>query len=180
MVSPPIPERPLIGALLLEEGLVTSSQLENALAAQDTLGGRLGSHLVRMGALDPRDLTQVLGRQLGLPTLHRIPRPTQTAVGCIPAEVAHACQAVPIALKHGQLTVAMVDPTDGAARDRLAASARRTLSLVLAPELTIQFALIRAYGRRPDREMPSGFLPLTLDIPARVGRDPNPLDLKSG
>lgn len=178
MESAPLPERPLIGTLLLEEGYITASQLENALAAQEAMGGRLGTHLVRMGALEASALVRVLGRQLGMPTLERIPPPTRAAAGCIPAEVAHACQAVPIALEGGRLKIAMLDPTDKPARERLAASARRPLSLVLAPELTIQFALFRAYGRSPDREMPGGFLPLTLDMPARLGRDPVTLDPK--
>lgn len=56
----------LLGEMLLEDGLVGAADLDRALALQARLGGRLGSVLMRIGALSEDNLLQVLSRQLGL------------------------------------------------------------------------------------------------------------------
>jgi general secretion pathway protein E len=62
-----IPE--LLGALLLKRGLITQGDLDKALAFQRQFSGRLGSILVRMGALSEDSLLPVLADQLGLTLL---------------------------------------------------------------------------------------------------------------
>src|SRR5256885_1754292 len=55
---------PRLGEMLLADGLLEPDDLDKALAFQTDYGGRLGSILVRMGALSESDLIQVLSRQL--------------------------------------------------------------------------------------------------------------------
>jgi general secretion pathway protein E len=55
--------------LLFERGLIEAVDLEKALNFQREYGGRLGSVLVRLGALSEDTLLPVLGEQLGLPIL---------------------------------------------------------------------------------------------------------------
>ena len=78
----PLPADPrLLGQLLLAEGLVAEGDLERALASQARIGGRLGSLLMRVGALSEDNLLQVLSRQLGLPVMDAgIPGPDEEAV----------------------------------------------------------------------------------------------------
>lgn len=59
----------LIGTLLVQRGLVAAGELEKALAFQRQFGGRLGSVLMRIGALSEDSLLPVLSEQLGLPIL---------------------------------------------------------------------------------------------------------------
>jgi hypothetical protein len=55
-----------IGELLIGKGLVTSAQLEAALERQRHLGGRLGNHLIALGALTVEQLlTTLRGQQEG-------------------------------------------------------------------------------------------------------------------
>lgn len=68
----------LIGALLVERGLVTESDIDKALTFQRQFGGRLGSILVRMGALSEDSLLPVLATQLGLTLLDAGDLPAQT------------------------------------------------------------------------------------------------------
>ncbi len=63
------PTTGLIGDLLFERGLIEAVDLEKALNFQREYGGRLGSVLVRLGALSEDTLLPVLGEQLGLPIL---------------------------------------------------------------------------------------------------------------
>ena len=48
------------GDLLVESGLITREQLEEALRAQKQLGGRLGSNLIRMGLISEDSVTSFL------------------------------------------------------------------------------------------------------------------------
>ena len=57
-----------IGELLVESGLITKEQLEEALAAtKDHKGLRLGSILVKKGYAAEIDIAQTLSYQLGIP-----------------------------------------------------------------------------------------------------------------
>jgi len=68
----------VIGALLLERGLITQADLDKALAFQNQFKGRLGSILVRMGALSEDALLPVLSEQLGPTLLAAEQLPTQS------------------------------------------------------------------------------------------------------
>lgn len=56
-----------LGELLLKAGVVNELQLQTALAEQQRWGGRLGTILVRMGALTEDLLVKALCKQLNLP-----------------------------------------------------------------------------------------------------------------
>src|SRR5574340_840219 len=76
-----------IGQLLLGQQKITAADLEKALAFQAQFGGRLGSILVRMGALSEDALLPVLASQLGYPLLGADDLPSNAAdiVGFIQA-----------------------------------------------------------------------------------------------
>lgn len=58
-----------IGELLLQRGLIESRDLEKALALQSSVGGRLGSVLIRIGAISEEYLLPVLAEQLNVDVL---------------------------------------------------------------------------------------------------------------
>ncbi|TAL12175.1 MAG: type II/IV secretion system protein [Chloroflexota bacterium] len=66
-----------MGQLLIEGGLIGREDLEKALAFQASYGGRLGSILVRMGAVGEDPLLALLARQLDLPVLEHQEIPTE-------------------------------------------------------------------------------------------------------
>ena len=68
-----------IGALLLEAGAVSQADVEKALAFQRQYGGRLGSILIRLGALSEDTLLPVLAEQQGLTVVSRQEMPDQAA-----------------------------------------------------------------------------------------------------
>ena len=65
----PMATAPRLGELLVAEGLVAPADVAKALTFQQQFGGRLGSILVRLGAISEESLLPVLGRQLGMPLL---------------------------------------------------------------------------------------------------------------
>ena len=75
------PRDRLLGELLLDAGLVGPADLERGLSLQQKLGGRIGSVLMRIGAVSEDNLLQVLSRQLGLPVMGAdVPAPDEDMV----------------------------------------------------------------------------------------------------
>ena len=64
-----LPGARLLGHLLVERQIVSASDIQKALAFQEQFGGRIGSILVRLGALSEETLLPVLADQLGMPVL---------------------------------------------------------------------------------------------------------------
>ncbi|KRG87093.1 Flp pilus assembly complex ATPase component TadA [Stenotrophomonas sp. CW117] len=59
----------LLGELLIDRQLISAGDVQKALAFQAQFGGRIGSVLVRLGALSEDSLLPVLSDQLGIPVL---------------------------------------------------------------------------------------------------------------
>ena len=55
--------RPLLGELMVESGLITQAQLQEALNRQQSTFKYVGEILVDMGAISRRDLTRMLELQ---------------------------------------------------------------------------------------------------------------------
>jgi general secretion pathway protein E len=73
----PISSRRL-GDLLVERGLASAGDVAKALAFQQQFGGRIGSILVRLGALSEESLLPVLSQQLAIPLLESREWPADT------------------------------------------------------------------------------------------------------
>ena len=56
-----------LGAILLDEGLITEELLEQGIRRRGQSAKRLGSALVKLGLLEPAVLARVLARQAGVP-----------------------------------------------------------------------------------------------------------------
>ena len=90
-VTPASPETPdpgilPLGQLLIARGLIGPADLDRALGLQAGMGGRLGSLLVRIGALSEEQLLAVLSEQLGLPLAGRDMQLPEADAWVIPGE----------------------------------------------------------------------------------------------
>ena len=72
-------ENDLIGQRLLRSGNITEDDLARALQLQESMGGRLGSALIKLGSISEDHLLVGLAEQLDLPVLleHEIPDSTE-------------------------------------------------------------------------------------------------------
>ncbi len=66
-MSPKKQERRRIGTILIEDGLITQDQLDQALDLQKTMALPIGEVLVSQGFINPSQLASALGRQLKIP-----------------------------------------------------------------------------------------------------------------
>lgn len=134
--------RPLLGEILLEQGLITAEQLKRALKSQIQAFDRLGSVLVEMGYLDNDSLLNILSKQHSVPSvdLFRVNIPTEI-LNLIPYEKVRSFKVLPIKRENNVLHLAMVDPNDiGAVQDIEFATGLRVKPYV-APAYQIESAI---------------------------------------
>ncbi len=133
---------PELGNILINEGLISSGQLEEALVEQSSTSERLGEILRRRGYISDGDLVDALAQQLGIERFE----PTRDAVDpealdLIPFEFARRYDVLPIRTDDGIFTVAMSDPLNLEARDHLRRIASRSeleLEIILGTEAELE------------------------------------------
>jgi type IV pilus assembly protein PilB len=112
-----------LGELLLERGLVTPDQLEQALKSRQDPRERLGQTLVRLGMLEESDVVELLGQQFSLPVAdaERLSQADPAVVQLIPEQLARAGGLLALRRDGETLEVAVGDPLDVVSLDHLRA-----------------------------------------------------------
>src|SRR5215472_9553001 len=89
-----------LGELLIKHQMITEKQLAEALRAQHTFGGRLGTNLVELGYLSEQSLVQFLSAQLKIPavTLTELDSIKEEVVKMLPAALAGKFKVIPISV----------------------------------------------------------------------------------
>ncbi len=59
-----------LGELLIKESLINDQQLREALTYQKQHGGKLGYNLVKLGFVKDEEITALLSRQYGVPSIN--------------------------------------------------------------------------------------------------------------
>jgi hypothetical protein len=135
-----------IGTTLIERGLVTNEQLDEALEVQRISGRRVGDILVDLGALSSFELARVLADHMGVPfTDLRTKPPDPVIAALLPEEVARRYDALAISRWNDQLVVAMANPTDLFALDDLQMVTRQPIIAAMAVKEDLRAAIDRVY-----------------------------------
>jgi general secretion pathway protein E len=150
-------QRPTIGQVLLRSGLITQSQLDEALRLQANGDSRrLGDILAGSGWLQPESLAMALSVHLNLPFIdlkrHRI---QPEALPLVPESIARRHHLVPLDLVDGSLALVMTDPTDIQVIEELEALAGRSIRPMVgvAPDIDAAIDLNYKSHRQIEREM---------------------------
>jgi len=107
-----------LGALLLEEGIVTQEALDRGLEIHNEVGLPLARVLVDEHLVDERDLVRVLARSIGLDFVDLREVTVDPAAASLIAEsLASRYAAIPIGFEEDRLVVAMADPANVLAID---------------------------------------------------------------
>lgn len=145
-----------LGELLVREGRITVEQLETALRAQVIYGGKLGTNLVEMGAIDLDELARVLAIQFNVPAAlqKHFDAIQPSAIQLVPAKLAEKHGAIPLGPPNKSpkmLAVAFMNPRSVAAIDEIAFATGMRIMPTVAPELRILYQLEKHYGiqRKP-------------------------------
>jgi type IV pilus assembly protein PilB len=135
-----------IGELLLKEKRITADQLQEALAYQRQHGGKLGANLVRLGYVKDDEITALLSKQYGVPSIALSQFDIDpTVIKLVPAETARKYQIVPLSRTGATLTIAMTDPTNVFAMDDVKFMTGYSVEPVVASETAVLEAIERYY-----------------------------------
>jgi len=141
--------RKRLGDLLVEEGIITEQQVEQALSAQKSTGRKLGATLIELGALTEHQMLSFLSQQLDIPLIDLSRADVDVeAVQLLPEVHARRLRALVIGRNMDTLRVAMSDPADLFAQEALLGQlAQYGIEFVIAPENQLVEGFDRYYRR---------------------------------
>jgi type IV pilus assembly protein PilB len=128
-----------IADALVEDGLLSSAQIEELLAQQKKEGTRLLKLILEKAYVSEQDMAVSMGRVLNTPpvNLSRASIPPEVA-DLVPREMAHNHKVVPVSRLDNKLFLAMADPLNVLAVDDV----RRITKLEVAPLIASEKAII--------------------------------------
>ena len=136
-----------LGELLLKENMVTPQQLQEALAHQKMNGGKLGKAFVSLGYVRDEEITSLLSRQYGVPSINLDHFEVDPAIiKIIPSETSRKYQILPLSRSGATLTIAMADPTNVFAMDDIKFMTGYNVEPVVASETSLEDAIEKYYG----------------------------------
>jgi type IV pilus assembly protein PilB len=122
-----------IGEILLQEGLITESNLNEALQAQKSDGRKLGEILVAKGFVTEIQVAHTLANVYSLPYVDLSQININDSIhGVVPADILRKYKLLPIQLEENCLTVATNNPLDVAAFQEIQYMTGHTVEPVIA------------------------------------------------
>jgi type IV pilus assembly protein PilB len=168
-----------LGELLLKENMVTPKQLQEALSHQKMNGGKLGKAFVSLGYVRDEEITSLLSRQYGVPSINLDHFEVDAAIiKIIPAETARKYQILPLSRSGATLTIAMADPTNVFAMDDIKFMTGYNVEPVVASESSLDDAIEKYYGSARSLQLKTG--PGEGVSAAKLGDAPSLKDMMEG
>src|SRR5215207_5633155 len=138
-----------LGELLVRENLISIQQLRKAQEEQQKTGTRIGTALIKTGAIEESKLTDFLSRQYGVPAINlRDFDIGPDIIKLVPKEVAEKHLVIPVNRAGPSLIVAMCDPSNIYAVDDLKFLTGYNIEPVVASEPAIREAIERYYAEK--------------------------------
>ncbi|HEX5311628.1 GspE/PulE family protein [Aquabacterium sp.] len=164
-----------LGEVLVQQGLLSLHQLEQALAEQKRTGRKLGRVLSDMNLVTDQAIGLTIAEQMKLPFLDLARRElSPELVMRLPESLARRHRALVIGQQDDGLLVAFSDPMDTFAQDEVARALHSTIHPVVVTEKSLMDVVDRIYQRR---EQVSG---LADEVAADLGPAVASLDMLAG
>ncbi|MBN1383472.1 MAG: type IV-A pilus assembly ATPase PilB [Elusimicrobia bacterium] len=139
-----------LGDLLVDVGIITPQQLQDAMEEQKKRGGKLGIILISLGYITEDVLLAFLGKQCGVSyvSLSEYGELDEDIVKSVPESVVRHQTLIPISKENNVLTIAMADPLNVFATDDLRLMTGHEINVVIASENEIRTAIEKYYGNK--------------------------------
>src|SRR6476469_7304408 len=138
-----------LGELLVRENLISVQQLRKAQEEQQKTGTRIGTALIKTGAIEESKLTDFLSKQYGVPAINLKEFDIDPEIiRLVSKEVAEKHLVIPVNRAGPSLIVAMADPSNIYAVDDLKFLTGYNIEAVVASELAIREAIERYYAEK--------------------------------
>jgi len=145
-----------IADVLIEDGLLLPSQLEEVMGHQKQQGGRIVKILTSKGYVTEQDMVISIGRCLDVPPINLAKvHPSEEVASLIPKEIARTYKLAPVCKLAKKLFVAMADPMNVLALDDLRQRTKLEIIPMIATEKAIEDALsgVNTGGMAMDKVM---------------------------
>jgi type IV pilus assembly protein PilB len=140
-----------LGDILVEDGLVTQTQLAEAFDEHQRAGRALGRVLVDRGVLSESQLVAALAKQIGMRFVDLSDFPVDgAALASVPQTVSRRYNALPIGYEDGKLLVAMSDPANVFALDDIRSITGVDVKPVVATKADVLSAINRYHRAEGD------------------------------
>ncbi len=130
--------------------------IREALHNQRFCGGRLGTNLLDLGALDEERLAHALGRLYRLPSAWGAVTPDLGALALVTRALVERHVLVPYDVDGRTLRLLVCDPTDVRALDEVAFAVGRSVQPIVTPEARVWDLMRRHYGVLHSRRTVAG------------------------
>ncbi|MCX8052708.1 MAG: GspE/PulE family protein [Armatimonadetes bacterium] len=146
-----MPSETTLTSVFIDQGLITSKELDAALAMRTDVAEDIGVFLVRLGMISERDRVRCVGIQHGIPFIELAGRELDVNIAkLIPHSMALRLKAIPIERSQDLLRVAMANPLDVQALDDIAKVTGLEPLPMIAVEDEILEAIFRCFGAAGD------------------------------
>jgi hypothetical protein len=168
-----------LGENLLRRGIISQSQLQEALRTLQFFGGKLGSQLIQLGYLDEVELGTTLAE------IHRVSyadredlrQPPPEVLSMLPPEFVRKHRAIPFRAEKRKLHLALVNPRDALGLHEASFLTGLAVVPYVAPEIRLLEAIEKHYRLRLERRrgirVPGG-APDPSRPPAEAPPEPRP------
>lgn len=144
--------RKMIGETLVEAGLITKEQLENALSLRKSKNKRLGKILLELGYATEAQIAEALSKQQKISlvdcTKYEI---SKDLLQLVPKNIAEKSIVLPLEMKGNKLLLAMADPLDWSTIDDIMFRTGLKIQAAIAPETELVNAIEKHY--EPDDQL---------------------------
>jgi type IV pilus assembly protein PilB len=135
-----------IGQILIESGIVTKDQIQQAVDLQNEKGGIIGSILIALGYVTEEQIAHALTAQFGFPYLplsnYALDR---NIVRLIPKDAAIKHNLIAIDKIGNSLTIAMSDPLNAQVTEEIESITKCNIQIFLSTPTDIKDAIKRYY-----------------------------------
>jgi len=138
-----------LGELLVRENLISVQQLRKAQEEQQKTGTRIGTALIKVGAIEESKLTDFLSKQYGVPAINLKEFDIEPdIIKLVPKDVAEKHLVLPVNRAGSSLIVAMCDPSNIYAVDDLKFLTGYNIEAVVSSEPAIREAIEKYYAEK--------------------------------
>ena len=140
-------ERKRLGDILIDSGIISEAQLQDAIRFQKEHFLKLGEALVQMAYVTKDEIAKTLSIQLKIPLVDLIDEDVDRQVAkLIPQNVARKYNLIPFASERDILSLAISNPFDLHAIDDIKFITKKEVALFIANEDSINWAIDKYYS----------------------------------
>ena len=153
-------EKKRLGEQLIDAGLITADQLEQALVQQKDTGKKLGETLMALGFMSAQSFSSFFEEAYGIPSVsdEQLKNYDPNVLSLVDEKIVREKAVLPFGGEGATLYVAMAEPNNLAVVDDIEMATGFTVEPYYAPQVSIDLVLDKLYGKKSNEEAANEFI----------------------